>query len=232
MIIELTSVTKTYKRGGTVQDALKNVSFSVNSGDFVAVMGPSGSGKSTLLQLMGGLDYPTSGTVLVDGQEPKKLSDSKRAKFRKNTIGFVFQQFYLQPFLSAVDNVALPIRLNSVRSKEARKRAEELLVKVGLADKLQSRPAQLSGGEMQRVAIARALANRPKILLADEPTGNLDRANATAVMELFKSLAAEGTTVIIVTHDEKIAAMLPRVIKLENGMIELLPQPVSKGDSL
>ena len=217
--VVLESVTKTYKKGGTSQDALKRVSIEIEEGEAVAIMGPSGSGKSTLLQLVGGVDYPTLGMVTVNGQQPKQLSDSKRSKFRLNTVGFIFQQFYLQPFLSALDNVALPLRLNGVRSASARLRAKELLTKVGLEAKLTSRPAELSGGEMQRVAIARALANNPKVLLADEPTGNLDRENADAVVRICKDLSKEGTTVIVVTHDEKVASEFKRVIYLENGVV-------------
>lgn len=219
-LVRLDGVTKTYRKGSNAQDALKNVSLQISQGEAVAIMGPSGSGKSTLLQLVGGLDYPTSGTTMIDGQEPRKLSDAARSRFRKNTIGFVFQQFYLQPFLSSIDNVALPMRLNRVKASLAREKATELLKKVGLEEKLHSKPSELSGGEMQRVAIARALANDPKLLLADEPTGNLDRDNASAVVKLFNELAKEGRTVVVVTHDEKVAAAFDRTIHLENGEIE------------
>lgn len=220
-LVRLDSVTKTYRKGSNAQDALKNVTLAINQGESVAIMGPSGSGKSTLLQLVGGLDYPTSGVAMIDGQEPRKLSDAARSRFRKNTIGFVFQQFYLQPFLSAVDNVALPMRLNKVKASLAREKATELLQKVGLEDKVHSKPSELSGGEMQRVAIARALANDPKLLLADEPTGNLDRDNASAVVKLFNELAKEGRTVVVVTHDEKVATAFDRTIHLENGEVEI-----------
>lgn len=220
-LVRIDSVTKTYRKGSNAQDALKNITLTIAQGEAVAVMGPSGSGKSTLLQLVGGLDYPTAGTVLIDGEEPRKLSDAARSRFRKNTIGFVFQQFYLQPFLSAIDNVALPMRLNSMKANLARAKATELLQKVGLEEKLRSKPSELSGGEMQRVAIARALANDPKLLLADEPTGNLDRDNASAVVQLFNELAKEGRTVVVVTHDEKVAAAFNRTIHLENGELEL-----------
>ena len=219
-LVVVQDVTKTYKKGSQSQNALNNISFKVQEGESLAVMGPSGSGKSTLLQLLGGLDYPTSGEVTICNQQPVRLSDAKRARFRKTTIGFVFQQFYLQPFLSALDNVALPLRLNNVSAAEARRQAGELLEKVGLKAKFSSQPAELSGGEMQRVAIARALANKPKLLLADEPTGNLDRDNASKVMDLFLQLAHEGTSVIVVTHDELVASAFKRVIKLENGQIE------------
>ncbi len=219
-IIGLEGVTKTYKRAGVQINALSDVTLDITEGESVAVMGPSGSGKSTLLQLIGGLDGATTGGVIVAGTDIKKLSDRARAKHRKQTIGFVFQQFYLQPFLSAVDNVALPMRLNALRARASRLKARELLEKVGLGDKLSARPAQLSGGEMQRVAIARALGNGPKIVLADEPTGNLDRENADRVMDIFCRLAEDGTTVIVVTHDEKVAARMKRIITLENGRVE------------
>lgn len=218
--VVLEDVTKTYKKGGVSQDALKQVTLQINEGEAVAVMGPSGSGKSTLLQLIGGLDKPSGGRLEVFGANVNKLSDAKRSKHRLETVGFVFQQFYLQPFLSALDNVALPMRLDGVSSKKARIRAGELLEKVGLNDKKGSRPSQLSGGEMQRVAIARALANNPRILLADEPTGNLDRENADEVIKIFKALSAEGATVVVVTHDEKVAGAFGRIIRIENGVIE------------
>jgi len=218
--VELNGVTKTYKKGGVAQDALKNINLSLSQGEAVAVMGPSGSGKSTLLQLIGGLDKPSLGVLNVLGSDVNKLSDAKRSKHRLQTVGFVFQQFYLQPFLSAIDNVALPMRLDRVSATKARMRASELLDKVGLSEKKSSRPAQLSGGEMQRVAIARALANAPQILLADEPTGNLDRENADEVIKIFKKLSSEGTTVVVVTHDEKVAQEFGRIIRLENGSIE------------
>ncbi len=219
-MITLQNVTKTYKMGGKTVEALKDVSLTIGDGEAVVVMGPSGSGKSTLLQLMGALDSASSGTVQFDSQDIKKLSDSKRSKFRRSTIGFVFQQFYLQPFLNALDNVALPMRLNGTKPHDARARALELLQKVGLGEKAHRRPNQLSGGEMQRIAIARALANKPKLLLADEPTGNLDRTNADEVVEIFKRLADDGTSVVVVTHDEKVGSAFPRVIRLENGVIE------------
>ncbi len=218
--VELTGVTKTYKKGGVSQDALKNINLVLSQGEAVAVMGPSGSGKSTLLQLIGGLDKPSLGVLSVLGSDVNKLSDAKRSKHRLQTVGFVFQQFYLQPFLSAIDNVALPMRLDGISATKARIRASELLDKVGLSEKKGSRPAQLSGGEMQRVAIARALANTPQILLADEPTGNLDRENADEVIKIFKKLSSEGTTVVVVTHDEKVATEFGRIIRLENGSIE------------
>jgi ABC-type lipoprotein export system ATPase subunit len=230
--VRLNGVTKTYKKGGVAQDALKNISLSIDENEAIAVMGPSGSGKSTLLQLVGGLDKPTNGTLEVFGADVNKLSDARRSKHRLQTVGFVFQQFYLQPFLSAVDNVALPMRLNSMSASKARMAAGTLLDRVGLSDKKNSRPAQLSGGEMQRVAIARALANNPKILLADEPTGNLDRENADSVIKIFKELSKDGTTVVVVTHDEKVAKEFGRVVQLENGTIESDKLAAPKGSTL
>jgi putative ABC transport system ATP-binding protein len=226
--VMLDSVTKTYKRGGQSQDALKNVSVEIAEGEAVAIMGPSGSGKSTMLQLIGGLDSPSQGKIEVFGRDVNKLSDAKRSKHRLETVGFVFQQFFLQPFLSAQDNVALPLRLHGIGATKARNKADELLEQVGLGAKKSARPSQLSGGEMQRVAIARALANNPKIVLADEPTGNLDRENADEVISIFKKLASSGTTVVVVTHDEKVASTFKRVIRLENGEIETAKKKPSR----
>lgn len=227
--IALDSVTKTYRRGGQSQDALKDISLVIEEGEAVAIMGPSGSGKSTMLQLIGGLDKPSVGQVEVFDKDVNKLSDAKRAKHRLATVGFIFQQFYLQPFLSAGDNVALPMRLSGMSASKARQKAYELLDKVGLSEKKSSRPSELSGGEMQRVAIARALANNPRILLADEPTGNLDRSNADEVIKIFQTLSKDGTTVVVVTHDEKVASAFRRVVRLENGKIELPKKTGKKG---
>lgn len=216
----LTNVEKTYKKGGQKTEALKSTNLSIARGTSVALMGPSGSGKSTLLQLIGGLDKPSAGRIEVDGNSPQDLSDAKRSSFRRKTIGFVFQQFYLQPFLSAADNIVLPMRINGISAKNAHITALGLLDKVGLLDKAKHSPAELSGGEMQRIAIARAIANNPKILLADEPTGNLDRDNANSIIGLFKKLNQDGTTVIIVTHDELVAQNFSRIIRIEDGSLQ------------
>ncbi len=218
-MIKLTNVSKTYRQGKVEVTALKSVSLNLPDGTPLIIMGPSGSGKSTLLQLIGALDKPNEGSLEVDGKDVSKMNDKQRSFFRRDTIGFVFQQFYLQPFLSAIDNVALPMRLKGVKAHQSRQRAQELLEKVGLSGKMHTKPTQLSGGEMQRVAIARALVNSPKLLLADEPTGNLDRANADEVVKIFKQLSQEGVTVVIVTHDEKVAESFPYIIKIEDGQV-------------
>lgn len=194
--------------------ALKEVSFQVGRGEWVAIMGPSGSGKTTLLNLLGCLDHPTSGVLTVDGTDVAGLSRGELTRFRRETVGFVFQQFYLVPYLTALENIMLAQYFHSMAHQEEAQRALE---GVGLGGRLHHLPSQLSGGEQQRVCIARALINEPKIVLADEPTGNLDQANEDTVLSLFREHHQEGYTIIMVTHDTAVAAMADRVIRLEHG---------------
>lgn len=221
-VISVSSVTKRYKIGRQSVDALKNVSLQVRQGEYVALTGPSGSGKSTLLQLIGALDKPSDGVVAVDGQDISRLSDRKLSVFRNKTIGFVFQFFYLQPFLTLARNLEVPGMFARTNRKERRTQAETLAENVSLSDRLTHLPNELSGGQMQRAAIARALLNNPKIILADEPTGNLDRENAFAIMDLFDVIREKyGTTVIVVTHDAELASRADREIKLRDGEVVL-----------
>lgn len=219
-VIALTDVTKSYKVGRQKVEALHGVSLEIRQGEYVALTGPSGSGKSTLLQLVGALDKPTDGTVVVNDQNIAKLSDRKLAIFRNKTIGFVFQFFYLQPFLTLKTNLEVPSMFARTRRSQRQARADELAERVSLSDRLKHLPNELSGGQMQRAAIARALMNNPKIILADEPTGNLDRKNAFAIMDLFDTVREQfGTTIIVVTHDSGLAARADREIRLRDGKV-------------
>lgn len=218
LVLELAEVTKVYPGSPPVQ-ALRGISFSVAAGELVAVAGPSGSGKSTLLHLMGTLDRPSSGTVRVTGLDVAALSDRAVSALRAASIGFVFQQFFLAEHQSALDNVADALLYAGAGLAERRDKAAAALGRVGLGGKLRARPTQLSGGERQRVAIARALAGRPAIVLADEPTGNLDSAAGAALLDLLEELNAEGASIIVVTHDHAIAARLPRQIHMLDGRI-------------
>ena len=220
VIISVESLTKTYRLNKQRVDVLKAVSLDVHEGEFVAITGVSGSGKSTLLQLMGGLDTPSSGQISINGVNINHFSDAKRSVFRNQTIGFVFQFFYLQPFLQIADNVAVPGMFAHSPRQPRQKHVSELLQKVGLGTQEKYLPKQLSGGQIQRTAIARALLNSPKILLADEPTGNLDSTNSKIIIDLFKRIRDElGTTVVIVTHNPEIAAQADREIHLADGII-------------
>jgi putative ABC transport system ATP-binding protein len=219
-MIELTNVTRTYKMGIEEIHALDDVTLTVPDGEFVAVVGPSGSGKSTLLHVVGGLDTPTSGQVLVDGQDLSQAKDRELAGFRNQRVGFVFQTFNLQPTYTALENVALPLVFAKVPPKERQARAGQALEAVGLAGRLRHKPAQMSGGERQRVAIARALVTDPAYLLADEPTGNLDTATGREIVRLLERLNHErGLTVLLVTHDAEMAALAGRQIALRDGRI-------------
>lgn len=220
VIISAKNVEKTYKIHRQKIPALRGVTFDIREGEFVALTGASGSGKSTILQLVGGLDQPTSGSISIDGNDIHRLRDKKLSAFRNQTIGFVFQFFYLQPFLPLRTNIEVPGMFNRSDRKLRSKQAVELLEKVGLGDYVTRLPKELSGGQIQRAAVARALLNKPKILLADEPTGNLDKANSQDVIELFHTIRKElGTTIIIVTHNPEIAARADREIQLSDGAI-------------
>ena len=216
-LIRLEDVSKDYRRGREAVHALREVSLSVAAGEFIAVVGRSGSGKTTLLQLIGCVERATRGRVSVDGAHVNGMSESALTRLRSRSIGFVFQQFYLLPTLTAAENVELPALFAGIPRRAERARA--LLQKVGLGERLGHRPRELSGGEMQRVAVARALVNEPKILLADEPTGNLDSESAEAVLSSFRELNAAGQTILIVTHDAEIAAHAHRTIHLRDGRV-------------
>ena len=220
VVVELDDVKKTYKVGRQKINALAGVSLQIRQGEIVALTGASGSGKSTLLQLIGGLDKPTTGTVIVDGQDLRKMRDGALSRFRNQTIGFVFQFFYLQPFLKVGTNLEVPAMFARTKRATRQESARRLAESVGVTDRLGHLPSELSGGQMQRGASARALLNRPKVLLADEPTGNLDSTNSQAIIALFDQIRREfDTTIIIVTHDPAIAARADREIRLSDGVI-------------
>ncbi len=218
-VVSLSNVTKTYDLGGTVT-ALDDVSLTVARGSYTAVMGPSGSGKSTLLNLVGGLDTPTSGTVSVNGTDLGTPSETERAEVRGREVGFVFQTFNLMPRLTALENVALPLTFQGWSHAERTERARELLAAVGLSDRLDHKPPELSGGQRQRVAIARALVAEPAIVLADEPTGNVDTETGARVMELLGEVNSEGRTILLVTHERYIAEHADRIVHMRDGRIE------------
>ena len=218
-IVSLKDVHRDYALGAERVHALQGVSIDVDPGDYVAIVGPSGCGKSTLLNLIGVIDQPTSGSVAIDGRRVDSMSDREATRFRLHNIGFVFQRFYLLPILSAAENVALPMAEADVPRPERAARASELLRYVGLEKRLQHRPSEMSGGEQQRVAIARALANRPKLLLADEPTGELDARTGEEIIALFRRLNDDGTTLIVVTHDEDLASAARRKIHMRDGRV-------------
>lgn len=220
VIMQVKDVTKTYRIHRQKIEALRGVSLDIHTGEFVALTGASGSGKSTLLQLIGGLEQPTTGSITINGTDIQKLRDKKLSEFRNQTIGFVFQFFYLQPFLNLRTNVEVPGMFSRTPRKIRATHAKELLEKVGLGEYVGRMPKELSGGQIQRAAIARALLNEPKILLADEPTGNLDKKNSEDVIRLFQTIRKElGTTIIIVTHNPEIATMTDREIRLSDGVI-------------
>jgi len=209
------------KRFGEVR-ALDRVSFEVDAGEWIAIMGPSGSGKTTLINILGGLDHPSAGRVVVDGLEIGSLGERELSRYRAEKIGFVFQQFHLVPYLTALENVMLAQYFHSITDE---KEAEESLRRVGLADRMDHVPAQLSGGEQQRVAIARALINNPKLILADEPTGNLDEVNEAAVLNLLRDLNEAGHTILVVTHSQAIGSLADRRIELEHGRLARISTP-------
>lgn len=234
MLIEVASLTKRYRLGSLVTPVLDEVSFQVEQGEFCSIVGPSGSGKTTLLNLIGGLDRDYEGSLRVAGQEMKRLSDRRISLLRNQTIGFIFQSFHLLDHLTCLENVMLPFFFAGRPTEEARKRAVMLLEMVGVAEKARVRPTYISGGQKQRVAIARALVMQPKVLLCDEPTGNLDRETGAQIIELFRTLNRDlGVTVLVVTHDERISRTAPRVLRLSDRKIEdTRPDPSRPAEDL
>ena len=219
-MINVDSVHKSYDLGETSVHALRGVTFSIEKGEFVSIMGPSGSGKSTLMNIIGCLDTPSEGTYFLNQRNVGQLDEEQLAGIRNQEIGFIFQQFHLLPRSTALENVALPLKYASVQRTEQLSRAEEVLNKVGLSDRLSHKPTELSGGEQQRVAIARALVNSPSILFADEPTGNLDSKTGSEVLEIFKELNEKGQTIVVITHERDIAKQSHRTITIKDGEIE------------
>jgi len=219
-VIEIRGIIRDFPLGQETVHVLKGIDLDIKKGDYVALMGPSGSGKSTLMNLLGCLDTPTDGSYLLNGQDVSKMSDDELADIRNREIGFVFQTFNLLPRTTALDNVALPMIYAGASKSQRVERAEEVLTDVGLADRMDHKPNQLSGGQRQRVAVGRALVNKPSIILADEPTGNLDSKTSVEIMALLDEIHANGNTVIVVTHEEDIAAHAHRVIRLRDGMVE------------
>ena len=228
-IIHLENIVKNYKVGTQVVRALRSVSIDIYKGEYVAIMGASGSGKSTLMNVIGCLDTPTSGKFILNGKDASSLSDDQLAEIRNSEIGFVFQVFNLLPRNTALENVMLPLVYSGVKKNVRKKRAEETLLDVGLSDRMHHRPNELSGGQRQRVAIARALVNKPALLLADEPTGNLDSKISEEIMKLFAEIHKKGNTLLMVTHEEDIAKHAHRIIRLKDGEVEsdtINPNPI------
>ncbi len=219
-MIKMTAVKKVYNTGKVSFEALRGLDIDVDNNEYIAIVGPSGSGKSTLMNLIGCLDTPTSGEYLLDNQRVDMLTSNQLAEIRNKQVGFVFQAFNLLPYATAYENVELPLLFAAMRAKERKQRVMELLNRVGLGDKLSNKPTEMSGGEMQRTAIARALANNPKLILADEPTGNLDTKSGDEIIKIFDELHDNGHTVIVITHDRNIAEHCHRIVQLKDGMIE------------
>jgi putative ABC transport system ATP-binding protein len=219
-LIKISNIKRDFVLGNEIVYVLKGIDLEINKGEYVALMGPSGSGKSTLMNLLGCLDTPTSGTYILNGKDVSQMKDDELAEIRNKEIGFVFQTFNLLPRTTALDNVALPMIYAGYSKSERNERATEVLKQVNLADRMDHQPNQLSGGQRQRVAVARALVNKPSIILADEPTGNLDSKTSVEIMKLFGDIHASGNTVILVTHEEEIAAYANRIIRLRDGLIE------------
>lgn len=225
VVLHLDNIKKSYYLGKQELKVLKGISLEILKNDYVALMGPSGSGKSTLMNILGCLDSPTSGRYILNNQDVSKMPDDDLADVRNKEIGFVFQQFNLLPRLTAAENVALPLIYNGTPKKEREERALLMLERVGLADRSSHKPNELSGGQNQRVAIARALVNNPSIILADEPTGNLDSKTSVEIMNIFGKIQSEGNTVVLVTHEEDIARFARRIIRLKDGVIETDHKP-------
>ncbi|MFK8269870.1 ABC transporter ATP-binding protein [Capnocytophaga stomatis] len=219
-LLEIRDIKRDFKLGSEVLHVLKGIFLSIEKGEYVALMGPSGSGKSTLMNILGCLDTPTSGEYILNGRDVSKLSDGELADIRNKEIGFVFQTFNLMPRTTALDNVALPMIYAGIGKDKRRERAKEVLELVGLGDRMMHKPNELSGGQRQRVAVARALVNHPSIILADEPTGNLDSKTSYEIMALFDEIHQKGNTVILVTHEEDIAQHAHRIIRLRDGLID------------
>jgi putative ABC transport system ATP-binding protein len=220
LVIKIRNIIRNFPLGNEVVKVLKGIDLDIEQGEYVALMGPSGSGKSTLMNLLGCLDTPTSGTYLLNGNDVSNMSDDELAEIRNKEIGFVFQTFNLLPRTTALENVALPMVYAGISKSDRTTRAEEVLTEVGLADRMDHKPNQLSGGQRQRVAVGRALVNKPSIILADEPTGNLDSVTSLEILALFDEIHKQGNTVIVVTHEEEVAEHAHRVIRLRDGMIE------------
>ncbi|MCF8272783.1 MAG: ABC transporter ATP-binding protein [Flavobacteriaceae bacterium] len=218
-VIKIRNIIRDFKLGQEIVHVLKGIDLDIERGEYVAIMGPSGSGKSTLMNIIGCLDTPTDGTYVLNGKDVSKMSDDELADIRNTEIGFVFQTFNLLPRTTALDNVALPMVYAGISKSERNKRAEEVLISVGLEDRMDHKPNQLSGGQRQRVAVGRALVNKPSIILADEPTGNLDSKTSLEILNLFEDIHKAGNTVIVVTHEEDVAARAKRIIRLIDGMI-------------
>ncbi|MSR89774.1 ABC transporter ATP-binding protein [Patescibacteria group bacterium] len=219
IVIELTKLAKRYDDEAGVYDALKKVELKVRAGEFLAVMGPSGSGKSTLMNIIGLLDRPTQGNYLLDGVDTNTLSDKDLAKLRRDRIGFIFQNFNLLPRLSIMQNVELPLIYQKIRTAERKRRVREVLSEVGILDKIDSKPNRVSGGQVQRAAIARALINKPSLILADEPTGNLDTKTGLGIMELLKKLNNDGVTIVLVTHNPELSHYASRIVEVRDGLL-------------
>lgn len=220
-VIQITDLTKVYQMGNTEVHALAGVTFDIKENEYIAIMGPSGSGKSTLMNMIGCLDTPTSGEYILNNNNVSTMDDAELAEVRNREIGFVFQTFNLLPRTSCLANAELPLIYSGMKSAERKERAKEVLTKVGLGDRIDHKPNELSGGQRQRVAIARALVNHPSIILADEPTGNLDTKTGEEIMMLFEELYRQGNTLIVVTHEQEIADHARRIVRLRDGLIEL-----------
>ncbi|MBO5288935.1 MAG: ABC transporter ATP-binding protein [Spirochaetales bacterium] len=218
-LVKLQDVWKIFSMGNTEVQALRGINLSIHQGEILSIMGPSGSGKSTCMNMIGCLDRPTKGNVIINGRNTATMNENELAAFRNKTVGFVFQQYFLLPNLSVLENVMLPLRYQRIPIEERRERAEEALVRIGLADRLTHKPNELSGGQRQRVAIARATVTKPALILADEPTGALDSETGHSVLDLFQEINAEGTTIVIVTHDQEIGRTAPRMVRIKDGLL-------------